>query len=271
MQTTFTTEAPNRGQADQKLPDPSRFIEPSRTKPEEVEWRHAAGRYFDSSIGTTIEKLQNFAKYVPTQDLRKFICRYELFRRVLEVHGSIIECGVLYGGGLMTWAQLSEIFEPLNHTRNIIGFDTFEGFVDVSEKDKTSRAVQCRTSGLALDSFQDLERCIELYDRSRFLGHIAKVRLVKGDIKDTLPLFLEKYPHLVVSLLWLDFDVYQPTAVALEHLVPRIPRGGIIAFDELNHELWPGETIAVMEKLGIANLQIRRFAFGGTVSYAVVQ
>jgi len=251
--------------------DPSRFTEPARTTKSEIALRQRQGRFFEQSIGSTMEKLQNFAKYVPTQDVRKFLCRYELFKKTLTIHGSIIECGVLFGGGLMSWAQLSEVFEPLNHTRTIIGFDTFSGFATISEKDRTSQAKHAKPSGLAVDSYSDLQECIALYDQGRFLKHIPKVRLVKGDIKTTLPEYLNTNPHLVVSLLWLDFDVYEPTAVALRHLIPRIPTGGIIAFDELNHEMWPGETIAVMEEIGIHKLHIRRFAFGGTMSYAIMK
>jgi hypothetical protein len=44
--------------------------------------------------------------------------------------------------------------------------------------------------------------------------------------------------------------------VALQNFRPRIPKGGVIVFDELNSELWHGETIAVMEEIGIANLRI---------------
>ena len=251
--------------------DPSRFLEPSRTTENEMEYRLALEEYFEKSIGSNVEKLQNFAKYVPTQDLRKFICRYEVFKKVLQVHGSIIECGVLYGGGLMTWAQLSEIFEPLNHTRNIIGFDTFSGFVSLSDKDKTGTAFQGKSGGLAIDSYDDLLESIRLFDKNRFLAHIQKVKLVKGDIKNTLPKYLEENPHLVVSLLWLDFDIYEPTLVALKQLVPRIPKGGVIGFDELNHEVWPGETIAVMEEIDLNNLRVERFSFGGTMSYAVIE
>lgn len=253
------------------IPDPSRFTEPSRTTEEEVQFRLALDDYFQESVGTNVEKLQNFCKYVPTQDIRKFICRYELFKQILPVHGSIVECGVLYGGGLMTWAQLSEVFEPLNHLRNIIGFDTFAGFVSVSEKDQTGFAAQARTGGLAINAYEDLLRSIALYNQNRFLNHIEKVRLVKGDVAETLPAYLEANPHLVVSLLWLDFDIFEPTALALRYLVQRIPKGGIIAFDELNHEMWPGETIAVMEEIGINNLRIQRFPFGATMSYAVME
>ena len=251
--------------------DPSRFLEPSRITKKEITSRLALDMYIGKSIGSNVEKMQNFAKYVPTQDLRKFICRCELFKKVLQIHGSIIECGVLYGGGLMTWAQLSEIFEPLNHTRNIIGFDTFSGFSALSDQDKTCKAHQGKEGGLALDSYDDLIEAIKIYDGSRFLSHIQKVRLIRGKVEDTLPIYIEKNPHLVVSLLWLDFDVYEPTVAALKYLVPRIPKGGIIVFDELNHELWPGETIAVMEQLGINNLRIQRFEFGGTMSFAILE
>jgi len=251
--------------------DPARFIEPTRTTLSEIELRSEVDAYFSNSIGTNIERLQNFSKYVPTQELRKFICRYELFRKVLNIHGSIIECGVLFGGGLMTWAQLSEMFEPINHTRNIIGFDTFAGFETVSEKDSTGTAFHGKKGGLSIDSYDDLKESIRLFDKGRFLNHIEKVKLVKGDVKETLPRFLEDNPHLVVSLLWLDFDIYEPTLVALKHLVDRIPKGGIIAFDELNHEVWPGETIAVREVLGLNTLRIERFPFGGTLSYAIME
>lgn len=233
--------------------------------------RRSLEDYFAASLGTNVEKLQNFPKYVPTQDMRRFVGRYEIFKTILDVHGSIVECGVLFGGGLMAWAQLSEIFEPFNHLRNIIGFDTFAGFGELSEKDGTGRAAQLKPGGLAIDAQADIEQAVALYDRNRVLKHIQKVRLVRGNACETIPAYVEQNPHLVVSLLWLDFDVYAPTVAALTHLVPRMPKGAVIAFDELNHELWPGETVAVMESMGLSRLRIRRFPFGSTVSYAVIE
>ena len=235
--------------------DPSRFIEPRRTTKEEIKYRADLEIYFKDSLGSNVEKLQNFSKYVPTQDQRKYICRNEIFKKVLNVHGSIIECGVLYGGGLFTWAHLSEIYEPLNHTRNIIGFDTFSGFEEISDNDSTSTAYHAKKGGMAIDSYKDLLKCIELYDRSRFLKHINKIKLVKGNANDSIPEYIKNHPHLVISLLWLDFDLYEPTRVALKNFFERIPKGGIIAFDELNHELWPGETIAVIEEIGLNNVE----------------
>lgn len=250
--------------------DPNRFHEPTRTTGAEVDYRQALELYFGQSLGTNVEKLQNFTKYVPVQDMRRFIGRYELFKKILNVHGSIVECGVLFGGGLMAWAQFSEIFEPFNHLRNIIGFDTFTGFDELAEEDRTGLADQMRPGGLSIDSQADIEAAIALYDRNRVLSHIRKIRLVRGNAIETIPGFIQENPHLVVSLLWLDFDVYEPTLAALQHLVPRMPRGAVIAFDELNHEMWPGETVAVKEAIGLDRLRVERLPYGSTMSYAVL-
>ena len=61
-------------------------------------------------------------------------------------------------------------------------------------------------------------------------------------------------------------NVYEPTKVALEHLVPRMPKGAILFFDELNDGSWPGETAAVMETVGISNLRIQRLPFDASVA-----
>src|SRR5207248_10595135 len=81
-------------------------------------------------------KLENFPKYVRRQHLKRFLAMYELFKRVLHVKGSVVECGVFRGFGVMSWAKLSTILEPENLTRRIYGFDTFDGFPSVSDEDK---------------------------------------------------------------------------------------------------------------------------------------
>lgn len=251
--------------------DRAPFTEPARTTAAEVDYRAALERRFLDSSGTTLEKLQNFPRFVPTQDLRRFLCRHEIYKRILGVHGAIVECGVLHGGGLFSWAQLSEIYEPFNHTRNVIGFDTFAGFPHISEKDAGGGASQLRVGGLAADVEQELGACAAVLDRNRVLGHIRKIRLVRGDAVETIPRFVEEHAHLVVALLWLDFDVYEPTRAALRHLLPRMPRGAVLAFDELAHEVWPGETVAAMEEVGLGRLRLERFPFGSTASFAVLE
>jgi hypothetical protein len=227
-------------------------------------------RYLAQSPGSLTEKLQNFPKYAPRQYLTRFLSRYEMFKRVLSVQGSIVECGVFLGGGLMTFAQLSAIFEPVNHQRRIIGFDTFSGFPCLHENDRGSGSEHGHPGGMASHAYEDLQEAIRLFDRNRFLAHIPKVELVSGDAVVEIPRYVANNRHLLVSLLYLDFDIYEPTRVALEQFVPRMPRGALIAFDELNNDIWPGETVALLDTLGVHNLRIERFAFDSLVSYAVL-
>ena len=101
----------------------------------DIQGRSELEEYFTASPGSATEKLENFAKYVPRQNLARFIARYELFNLIKDVQGSIVECGVLFGGGLLSFAKLSAILEPYNFQRRVIGFDTFTGFPDVSKED----------------------------------------------------------------------------------------------------------------------------------------
>src|ERR1700754_905596 len=90
---------------------------------------------FEANPSSWETKLENFPKYVRRQNLTRFLALYELFKRALPVKGSVVECGVHHGFGLMTWAKLSAILEPVNLTRRIYGFDTFEGFPGLAEQD----------------------------------------------------------------------------------------------------------------------------------------
>src|SRR4029450_8542485 len=97
--------------------------------------RQVLEAYFNESSGSVTERLENFAKYAPRQNLARFLARYEIFRLIKDIQGSIIECGVQFGGGLMSFAKLSAILEPYNFQRRIIGFDTFSGFPVIDRAD----------------------------------------------------------------------------------------------------------------------------------------
>jgi hypothetical protein len=234
------------------------------------EYYRRLNEYYANSPGTNVDKLRAFAKYTPVAELGRFLAKNEIFRRVLRVQGSVVECGVFNGAGIMTWATLSAIYEPLNHLRRVIGFDSFAGFVSVANQDAASGNVHAVAGGLAADSYADLIECAKIFDIYRPLGHIQKVELVRGDAMQTMADYVAKNPQLVVSLLYLDFDLYEPTKRAIEVFRPRMPRGAVIAFDQLNQRHWPGETQAVADALGVASLRIERFPFQPQISFAVL-
>jgi len=170
----------------------------------------------------------------------------------------------------MAFAKLSAMLEPENLTRRIYGFDTFDGFPSVAPEDRSAFA-DSRAGDLRADSYEELLSLIQEYDRDRFLGHISKVEVVRGDMAKTIPEFVVNHPHLVVSLLFLDADMYAPTKVALEHFMPRMPKGAIVAFDELDNPIWPGETMAAMETAGLNKLRLQRLDWDPYISYAVLE
>jgi len=228
-------------------------------------------RCIANSPFSNLERLQNFSLYTPRQDLTNFLVRYEIFKRVLDIQGSIIECGVLRGGGLMAWAQFSAILEPTNHQRRIVGFDTFSGFPKLSKQDRSSESDQARPGGLAVDSYEHLQHCVELFDMNRFIGHVPKVEMVRGDAAKTIAQYLKENSQLIVSLLYLDFDIYEPTLAALKHFLPRMPKGAVIAFDELNLKDWHGGSVAVLESLKLRDYRIERCSFGSVISFAQIE
>ena len=134
-----------------------------------------------------------------------------------------------------------------------------------------ARSAHLREGGFAAqDAYEDLLRAIEIYDPNPFLAHFPKVEVIRGDFEATNGRYLEEHPHLVISLLYLDFDLYAPTRTAIEQLASRVPRGGVIAFDELNDEAFPGETIAAIDAMGLPSLRLRRFQFEPRICYAVI-
>jgi predicted O-methyltransferase YrrM len=121
------------------------------------------------------------------------------------------------------------------------------------------------------NTYEELQALIDEFDKDRFLGHIKKVQLIRGDAIQTIPQFIADNQQLVVSLLFLDFDLYEPTKVALEHFLPRMPKGAVIAFDELDNPIWPGETQALLDTVGINRLNLRRFEWDPYTAYDFIK
>lgn len=246
--------------------------ETSRNTPQQLSFYEGLESLIEDRAVSPLEKMAGFPVYCSRQIITAFIERYHYFEMVLEIPGSIIDCGVGSGLEFMAFYHLSSILEPYHYTREIVGFDTFAGFPAISREDVSSgRASHLKVGGLKFQTYDALSRALSIHDGNRALGHIPKGRLYKGDVCETLPKFLAENPQLVVALLYLDVDLYVPTRCILDLLLDRVPKGGVIVFDELNHRDYPGETRAVVEALGLRNLRLRRLPFASTTSYCVME
>ncbi|MBI3222671.1 MAG: class I SAM-dependent methyltransferase [Nitrosomonadales bacterium] len=228
-------------------------------------------QFIGDAPGSNLLKFRNFSVFTPRQVVSDFLVRYELFKMIQNVPGDILEFGVFFGQGLFSYAQFSAILEPYHINREIIGFDTFEGFPETSEQDKTGNQELLRAGGLKADSYDTLQQAAKLFDMNRYLGHLPKVRLVKGDVTRTLDGFIAENPHVLIAMLYMDLDLYQPTREVLKKLYDRVPQGGIVAFDQLNHRAFPGETSAFLEVLGDRGCALKRLPFCSRISYFIKQ
>jgi len=219
-------------------------------------------KIWDESDDTTEIKLTEFIKYVPKNSLMQFISRYELYKLIENIPGDIIEMGVCGGKGLFSFVQSVFINEPQYQWRNIIGFDTFEGFPDVSKEDNLEIDSHLKTkNAFKTNNYDELIKLKNIHEDFRFLNDREQITLIKGNVIDTLPKFLEKNQGLIISLLYCDLDLYEPTKFVLKLLWDRIPKGGIIVFDEAIMRSWQGESQAMHEILNIGSCKLVKISY----------
>tara|TARA_B110000444_G_C18826222_1_gene590485 strand:+ start:1616 stop:2335 length:720 start_codon:yes stop_codon:yes gene_type:complete len=237
------------------------------------DYNNDLAKNFDEHLLSTKDKLINFPRFVNRRDVATFLNRYEIFKKVIGIHGSVIECGVNLGGGLFSWLHYSSILEPYNSSRYIIGFDTFDGFKSINNHDDNGIYVDEErwVEFTSKQSHSDVLRDIKIQNQNRPLNHLSKLSVVKGDATETIPKFLDENPHLLVSLLHIDFDIHAPTKVAIENFLPRMPKGSIIAFDDLNAHEGPGETIAFIESMDIKKYRLCRNVFDSYLCYLIIE
>ncbi len=214
------------------------------------------------------EALANLGLFLNRQTLSGILFMQQLYKRILEVYGCVMEFGVRWGQNLALFANFRGIYEPFNYNRKIVGFDTFAGFPSVTEKDGDRVAAN---DYAVSEEYEDYLTAVLKYHESESpISHKRKFELVKGNATESIREYLAKHPETIVALAYFDFDIYEPTRECLNAILPRITKGSILAFDELNCAEFPGETIAVMESVGLCRYAIRRSPLTPLCSYIVV-
>ena len=215
--------------------------------------------------------LDNLGLFANRQWVGRMLFMHDLYRRIVEVHGVVFEFGTRWGQNLALWANLRGIYEPYNHTRRIVGFDTFEGFVGIDEKDGAAAGSGVGSYDVSAGYEEYLERLLTYHEAESPIAHIKKFELVKGDATKTVREYLDAHPETVVALAYFDMDLYEPTKACLEAIRPHLTRGSVIGFDEAAYADWPGETIAIQEVLGIPNIRLQRSPLTSVPSFAVIE
>lgn len=213
------------------------------------------------------ELSRNLGLFLSPASLGRILFMDHLFKKIIKVQGVVAEFGCRYGQNTNLFNNLREIYEPFNRLRKIYAFDTFEGFPMVDDED--GKKVDKGDYSVPKNCFDELKQIQEAMRGFSSMRHISLSEIIVGDVTETLPKFIEQKPSTIFALCYFDLDIYRPTKACLEIVYDRMPKGGIIAFDELNDSDTPGETLAYFEVLGKENLTIRRFPQSARTSYII--
>ena len=198
----------------------------------------------------------NSLSVMKRNSIARIVYYYELYQKCINVPGVICEFGVHWGAGISTLLNLRSILEPYNSSRHIIGFDTFEGFASTHSKDGENLQDGDYETPSGYEKI--LSKILEYHESIAPFPEVRKHQLVKGNVLDTVPIWLNDNPHASISMAVFDMDIYTPTKATLELILDRMPKGALLVFDEFNCPFFPGETQAVNEVLGIRNLRLQK-------------
>ena len=177
---------------------------------------------------------------------------FKLLNKSIAIPGDIIELGVYKG-------QNSYIVGNFLQTNNItdkkyIGFDTFCGYTEedvqtaIELGDQPDGIMSNQESGRWMVSMDDVT------DRLKNENLTNYCKLIKGDIKQTVPAYLESvnddYP---IAMVYVDCNVYLPAITALRACKNFLSDGAMIVVDE--HSVG-GETRALIEFAQEYNVKI---------------
>lgn len=160
--------------------------------------------------------------YLCANDRRfgKLFAHYELYKQIIHLPGSIVECGVFKGNSFFRFAHFRNILENQD-SRKIIGFDMFGAFPETNfDDDKVKRQMFIDEAGDGI-SVEDMYRAMKYKNMRNY-------ELIQGDINETLPKYCKENPQLKIALLHIDTDIYEPAVTILENMFDKVMGGGCL-------------------------------------------
>lgn len=162
---------------------------------------------------------------------------YDSAERVIleNIEGDFVECGVAAGAQI---GAMQCAIKQNNANRRIFAFDSYEGIPMAGEFD----AEQAGIGEITHDKYAPLEQRLvssgvtvhsleNVIDNFKYIGlPTDNIVFVKGWFQNTLPTIKDEIEK--ISLLRLDGDLYESTYVCLEHLYPKVVKGGIVIIDD---------------------------------------
>ena len=199
----------------------------------------------------------------PIARISKFATHLDLFRRISDLAGDIVECGVFKGVSLSRWVKFRALFEN-PFSKKIIAFDTFGKFPPA----RYAPDVSVRQGFVDEAGSKSIkkEEFISLLEK---LGLNQNIELIKGDILKTVPGYKKNNPQLKISLLHIDVDLYEATEMCLREFYPLVVKGGIVILDD--YGAFPGANKAIDSFFKNKKIKINKLPNSNAISFVEVR
>ena len=188
--------------------------------------------YFKKFPGEADDLVETLPLFMTNQHFRRLIFHYECYKRILNIPGDIFLFGVRYGRGIATYDNSRSVLEPLNLSRNIIAFDTFEGLKTDSDNDSK---IDPGILATPEDYPSYLQKVLDIRSELQPFSHLRKFHIEIGDAPQNLKKLIHEKPETSIALMHLDMNLYEPTKQVLEEALEYITSGGLIIIDEFSH------------------------------------
>jgi len=220
-------------------------------------------------IDSKFKTIYNLCSPFTMTSIERMFSLYKAVRYVIDsdLGGDFVECGVWKGGSSMLVAKTFLDNKVTN--RKMFLYDTYEGMSLPTDKDVSINGIEAiRDWGKVkkedkLFCYSSLEE-VELNLNS--IGFPSSlINFVKGKVEDTIPSTIPDQ----ISILRLDTDWFESTYHEMQHLYPRLVKGGVLIIDDYGH--WQGAKEAIdkyFKENGISPL-LNRIDYTGRIMIKV--
>ena len=181
-----------------------------RSTEEELTNRSEFFRLFKKSPIPDELLLNNLGLFLSRQALSRVLFMNELYSKIIDTHGVVMEFGVRWGQNLALFSAFRGMYEPYNYNRKIVGFDTFSGFPAVSDQDGRSELIRVGGCDVVGGYEEYLERVLTCHEKFSPISHMKKFELIKGDAVVTFESYLKQHPETIVALAYLTLFSMSP-------------------------------------------------------------
>jgi O-methyltransferase len=190
--------------------------------------------------------LKKVRPFTMTSDERVAVLESAVRHVAQNYPGDFVECGVAKGGSMMAIAYT--LLELGISDRDLFLYDTFEGMPEPDDVDRgrfgepALRSWHKRRDAEGQSTW--INHKIEEVRRNLSLTGYPpeRIHFIRGKVEDTLP---GAAPPGAIVLLRLDTDWHASTRAELEHLYPKLVRGGVLVVDD--YFRWQGARKATDE------------------------